>query len=170
LDYENENENRRNRSIGSGWKSNYRRNRWFCVVLRDSVMADKRLFRFVHMDARRNAAAYCMVAPEGSVAEFKDAGRSLDQNAKFHAICSDVSKSGAKWMGKERTAEQWKVLFVSGHAIATGIEAEVVPGLEGEYVNIRESTAKMSKKRGASLIEYVLAWCAENGVDLNHDI
>ena len=61
------------------------------------------------------------------------------------------------------------MLFVSGHAIATGIGADVVPGLEGEFVNIRESTASMSKKRGSSLIEYVLAWCAENEVAINDD-
>lgn len=127
-------------------------------------MSDKQIFRFVHDEARRRAAAYCMVAPFGSIAEFKDASRTLDQNAKFHAICSDVAKSGAKWMGKMRTADQWKVLFVSGHAIATGLGAEVIPGLEGEFVNIRESTAKMSKRRGSSLIEYVLAWCAENDI------
>jgi hypothetical protein len=107
-----------------------------------------------------------MTAPEGTIAEFKDATRTLEQNAKFHALCSDVAKSGAKWMGKIRTADQWKVLFVSGHAIATGLGAEVVPGLEGEFVNIRESTAKMSKSRGSSLIEYVLAWCAENDKEL----
>ena len=127
---------------------------------------NKQIFRFVHSEARRRAAAYCMIAPEGSIAEFKDASRSLDQNAKFHALCSDVAKSGAKWMGKTRTAQQWKVLFVSGHAIVTGTEADVVPGLEGEFINIRESTAAMSKKRGSGLIEYVLAWCAGNDVKI----
>jgi hypothetical protein len=128
---------------------------------------NKQIFRFVHNEARRRAADYCMVAPEGSIAEFKDATRSLEQNAKFHALCGDVAKSGVKWMGAERTPAQWKVLFVSGHAIATGLGADIVPGLEGEFVNIRESTAKMSKSRGSSLIEYVLAWCAVNGIKIN---
>ena len=128
---------------------------------------EKIIFRFVHNEARRRAADYCMTAPEGTIAEFKDATRSLEQNAKFHALCSDVAKSGFKWMGAERTAAQWKVLFVSGHAIATGLGADIVPGLEGEFVNIRESTAKMSKSRGSSLIEYVLAWCAGNDIKIN---
>lgn len=116
--------------------------------------------------ARMNALEAVRNAPEGMVVEIKPKTRTLDQNAKFHALCGDVAKSGIEWMGKSRTAQQWKVLFVSGHAIATGIGADVVPGLEGEFVNIRESTAVMSKKRGASLIEYVQAWAAENGVDL----
>ncbi len=44
----------------------------------------------------------------------------------------------------------------------------MVPGLEGEFVNIRESTALMSVKRGSSLIEYATAYALSNGVTL-HD-
>ncbi|ELW6174774.1 recombination protein NinB, partial [Escherichia coli] len=43
-------------------------------------------------------------------------------------------------------------------------EADVLPGLEGEYVNIRESSAQMSVKRMASLIEYTTAWAIGQGV------
>lgn len=92
--------------------------------------------------------------------------RTLEQNAKFHAICTDVAKSGTKWAGKPRSAAAWKCLLVSGHAIATGEGADVVPGLEGEFINLRESTALMSVRRGASLIEYTQAWCAGQGVKL----
>ena len=41
---------------------------------------------------------------------------------------------------------------------------EMVPGLESEFVNLRESTARMSKKRASSLIEYSVAFCAQNGL------
>ena len=50
--------------------------------------------------------------------------------------------------------------------VATGDSAEMVPGLEGEFVNLRESTALMSIKRGASLIEYSTAFAITNGVEL----
>lgn len=90
--------------------------------------------------------------------------RTLDMNAKFHAICSDIAHSGITWAGEPRTAAQWKVLLVSGHAVATQQGSEIVPGLEGEYVNIRESTALMSKKRGSSLIEYAQSFCAMHDV------
>lgn len=96
-----------------------------------------------------------------------DLTRTGEQNAKFHAICGDIAKSGISWMGKARTAEQWKVLLVSGHAAATKEGFEIIAGLEGEFVNIRESTALMSVKRGSSLIEYSIAWCAMNGVKLS---
>jgi hypothetical protein len=59
---------------------------------------------------------------------------------------------------------EWKVLLVSGHGVATGQEAEVVTGLEGELVNLRESTAQMSGRRCASLIEYAHAFGADLGV------
>jgi hypothetical protein len=94
--------------------------------------------------------------------------RSTEANAKFHAICSDLAKSRHPWMGKPRSLEQWKVLLVSGHSVATKQGAEVICGLEGEFVNIRESTALMSRARSASLIEYAMAFCADNGIELSH--
>lgn len=126
----------------------------------------KRLFVLgAHTEARRRAMACVAEAPDGFVVEVREPRRSGDQNAKFHALCSDLAASDVTWGGKRRTLAQWKVLLVSGHAIATKEGAEMVPGLEGEFVNLRESTAAMSKKRGASLIEYALAFCATNGLE-----
>ena len=57
--------------------------------------------------------------------------------------------------------------MVSAHKIATGGKAEMVIGLEGEVINLRESTAQMGVQRLASLIEYITAWGVENGVKFN---
>ena len=133
-------------------------------------MTEKRVFRLVHSVARNGAAEFCQSAPDGWIARFTPPTRSLEMNAKFHAICSDLAKSGLPWAGKERSADQWKVLLVSGHAIATKEGAEILPGIEGEFVNIRESTAIMSNKRGSSLIDYSIAFCAMHDVKLRaHD-
>ena len=126
----------------------------------------KRVFKLVHAKARRGAVEAVQSAPEGYCVTVAEPTRSLDQNAKFHAICSDLAKSKTAWAGKCRTAAEWKVLLVSGHAVATKEGAEIVPGIEGEFVNIRESTAAMSKARGASLIEYALAFAATQGVEI----
>ncbi len=107
-----------------------------------------------------------LVAGHRLVLEVRPESRSLDQNAHFHALCGDIARSGIEWFGKPRKADEWKVLLVSGHAKATKQEADVVPGLEGELVNLRESTARMSRQRASSLIEYTLAFCAEHGVEL----
>lgn len=97
-------------------------------------------------------------APDGYSVTLAERGRNLEQNAKFHAQCTELAKSGREWMGKRRTASEWKVLLVSGHATATQQGAEMVPGLEGEFVNLRESTASMSRSRISSLIEYAQAF------------
>jgi hypothetical protein len=129
-------------------------------------VSDKRLFILAHAEARRRAVVAVCDAPEGYRVTVEPPKRSLEQNAKFHAICTDLAAAGAVWAGRPRNADEWKVLLVSGHAVATKEGAEIVPGLEGEFVNIRESTAHMTKRRGNSLIEYALAFCAQNGIEV----
>lgn len=128
-------------------------------------MKDKRLFQLMHQTARRRAHEAIDTAPDGYIVVVQEPTRNLDQNAKFHAICSDLAKSGLAWAGKRRTADEWKVLLVSGHAVATKEGSDIVPGIEGEFVNIRESTASMSKARGSSLIEYAVAFIATHEVE-----
>lgn len=99
------------------------------------------------------------------VLEVRPETRSDRQNRLLHALFADVAAQ-ALWMGQKRTPAEWKVLFVSGHSVATKQGAELVPGLEGEFLNLRESTARMGKARMASLLDYVMAWCAQNGVEL----
>lgn len=94
-----------------------------------------------------------------------DSKRNLPQNSLFHVLCTDVSRQ-VLWADKPRSMLDWKALFVSGHAIATGRPGEVVTGLEGEFCSIRESTAQMSVKRMNSLIEYAQAWAVGNDVRL----
>ena len=127
-------------------------------------MSDKRLFNLVHLEARKRAAQAVAEAPEGWSVTIAPPKRNGEQNAKLHAICSDLAKSGVKWAGKRRNATEWKCLLVSGHAVATKEAAEVIPGLEGEFLNIRESTALMSVKRASSLIEYAVAFAAMHEV------
>lgn len=116
---------------------------------------------------RQNAVNAILEAPEGYTVTISEPKRSLDQNAFFHAICGDIARSSVKWAGERRTAHQWKSLLISGHAVAIGEKGEVVPGLEGEFVSIRESSAKMSVKRASSLIEYSLSFCSTHGINLD---
>lgn len=100
-----------------------------------------------------------------AVLELRPERRSDVQNARLHAMFSDIAKRHV-FNGRRLTLEQVKVLFISGHSIATGNGADLVVGLEGEAVNIRESSARMSVARMASLIEYVQCWAANNGLEL----
>lgn len=94
--------------------------------------------------------------------EIREKNRSDEQNAKLHAMLGEIAKR--KTFNNEKLSiEQWKMIFVSGHAVATKGKAEMAIGLEGEVINLRESTARMSSKRLSSLIEYISAWAASEG-------
>jgi hypothetical protein len=98
-------------------------------------------------------------------------GRSPSQNDIFHAMMNDIAASNAEWAGQRWDADDWKALMVSAHAKATRGDhpdprRTLIQGLEGELVQLREKTSKMSKERATSLIEYVMAWCAQHGIEL----
>jgi hypothetical protein len=119
-----------------------------------------------HDTARQRAQEAIKAAPDGHVVQIKEPTRNLEQSAKFHAICSDCSKH-LLFAGHKRTPEQWKMLLISGHSIATKQGSEMCPGIEGEWVNLRESSAAMSKKRMCSLIEYATAFYEMNPIKVN---
>lgn len=129
-------------------------------------MSDRQIFILANPLVRRNAARACAEAPPGYRVEIKPRTRSSDQNALLHALFSAVAKR-ATWHGRRLTEDQWKVLFISGHAQATGLGADMIPGLEGEFCNVRESSARMSVARMSSLLEYVMAWCATQEIHVN---
>jgi len=123
---------------------------------------DKRLFRLVNNDVRQRAIDAIWGAPDGAQVVLSEPTRNLDQNARFHAICSELSKCGPEWGGRRRSGEEWKLLLISAHAQATEGDGEMIHGLEGEPIRLRESTSLMSKKRASSLIEYSEAFLAQN--------
>ena len=108
---------------------------------------------------RQKVAQDVLEADDDAIARIGPSTRSLEQNAKFHALCGDVARQ-CKHYGRVLDPVQWKVLFISGFGIVMGEGSDVVPGLSGEMCNIRESSASMGVRRMAQLIEYVLAFAA----------
>lgn len=128
-------------------------------------MATLRFFRLLHDGARQGAAEFARRAPEGTEVVFREPTRSSGQNDLFHALLARIAASGVQWAGKKRSAAEWKTLIVSGHTVAAeNQDPELIPGLEGELVSLRESTAAMSRRRSSSLIEYTLAFMAAHGI------
>lgn len=130
-------------------------------------MTQPQRFTLISDHIRRNAIMAIEKAPAGFLASVSEPKRSNDQNAKFHAMLTDLSRSPMKWAGKRRSVDEWKALIISGHSVASDNKGEVIPGLEGEFVAIRESSASMSVRRAASLIEYLMAFCVSNDVELH---
>ncbi len=115
----------------------------------------------VHSDFdRRRAAKWCEKAPDGCRVEFKAAKRSLDQNSLMWAMLTDVAAQ-AKHNGKKFTPDQWKLLFMH----ACGREMQFIPSLDGAtFIPWGQSTSDLSKAEMSELIDFMLAWGAENGV------
>ncbi len=122
-------------------------------------MAEKIIFRFVHNEARRRAAEYCMTAPDGSIAEFKDANRTLEQNAKMWPMLTDISQQ-VEWYKNWLSKEEWKDFFS-----AIILKQRVVPNMEGTgFIAVGGRTSKMGKKLFAEMIELMYAFGADHGV------
>lgn len=91
--------------------------------------------------------------------------RTDDQNAKLHAMLSDVAKQ-AEWAGNKRGITVWKRLMVASWLRAENEAVQILPALDGHGVDIIfEPTSKMSKKQVSSLLEYVYAWGAHNNIE-----
>lgn len=103
------------------------------------------------------------------VVEVKPLTRTIQQNKFLHSLFGDLERQ-AEWQGSKLTAEQWKMLMISGHTIATKEPCKMVIGVEGEVVNLRESSAQMSVARLNSLLEYVQCWAVENGVVISEQV
>jgi hypothetical protein len=117
-----------------------------------------RKLTLINNDVRQRAIDAVRDAPDGWEIIIRPPRRSLMQNAKLHAEIEEFD--GLEFAGEKRSVEDWKVIFVSGHRTVTKGESEIITGIEGEMVQLRESTAKMPKERFSSLIEYIHAFKA----------
>jgi hypothetical protein len=102
-------------------------------------------------------------APVNAVLNIREAARSLDQNAKMHAMLSDVSR--AKPEGRTHTAEIWKCLFMQacGHAV------QFENGLNGQPFPVGFRSSRLTKAQMGELIETIYEYGARHGVAWSDD-
>ena len=99
--------------------------------------------------------------------EVKDAKRTNEQNEKFHAIIGDIAKQ-AQHMGAKWDAETWKRLLVDKYCRETGLNSKIMANLDNDgLVQLGFQTRKFTKEQASEFVEFLLAWCADNGVELN---
>jgi hypothetical protein len=103
--------------------------------------------------------------------EIKDASRSNEQNEKFHAIIGDIAKQSSH-LGSKWDAESWKRLLVWQFCKDKQIDAgKIVPSLDMTgVVQLGQQTRKFTKEQASEFVEFLLAWCAENGIELKETI
>jgi len=89
--------------------------------------------------------------------------RNKDQNAKLWAMLRDIARQCQLTINGERVyagEEDWKDVFT---AALTG-EQRMAQGINGGVVMLGRSTSKMRKQEFSELIELILAYGAEHGV------
>jgi hypothetical protein len=93
-----------------------------------------------------------------------DEDRSSEQNAKLHAMLSDIAKQ-VEHAGKKWNVLIWKRLCTAAWLREEGENATMIPSLDGNGFDvIYERTSKLGIKKCASLIEWITAFGAEHQV------
>lgn len=93
-----------------------------------------------------------------------DEDRTAEQNAKLHAMLTDISHQ-VEHAGKKWNVLIWKRLCTASWLRELGENATLIPALDGNGFDvIYEKTSRLGVKRCASLIEWVAAFGAEHDV------
>lgn len=104
------------------------------------------------------------------VLTIKPATRSGEQNRKLHAMLGEIAAQ-KEWAGAKRDSETWKRLLTAAWTRARGEPTEFLPALDGVGVDIVfRRTSSLTRGEMSELIEFVLCWCAENGIALRDDV
>ena len=101
--------------------------------------------------------------------EVQRENRSLEQNAMYHSIIHQIAKQ-AQHLGSTWDAESWTRLLVDAYtkeqwAFSSG---QVIPNLAGDgIVQLGLQTRKFTKQQASEFTEWLIAWCAQNGVTIH---
>jgi len=102
--------------------------------------------------------------------EIKPQSKSRDQEEKYHAIIGDIAKQ-AQHMGAKWDAESWKRLLVDLFCKEIGLDSgKVIPSLDGAgIVQLGFQTRKFTKSQASEFVEWLIAWCSKNGIEVNYE-
>lgn len=92
------------------------------------------------------------------VLSVKQATRSTEQNRRLWAMLNEISEQ-VDWYGQKMTPEDWKHIFS-----AAVKKQRAVPGLDGGFVVLGQSTSRMTKAEMSDMQTLMEAFGAERGV------
>ncbi|MFZ4835917.1 recombination protein NinB [Rouxiella sp. Mn2063] len=123
---------------------------------------DKQVFYLRSPQIRQNLKNFIDSLPLSTekplLVTIQQATRSLDQNAKLWATLRDISEQ-VVWYERKMDSESWK------HVFTAALKKQVtVPGIDGGFVVLGQSTSKMTVGEMRDLIELMNAFGAEQGV------
>jgi len=105
-------------------------------------------------ERKSRALALLMSLPIDQEHEFTvkpyEPNRTLEQNAKMWAMLTDLSEQ-VDWHGYKLTPEDWK------NVLTAGLKSQrAVPGIDGGWVVLGQSTSRMKVKEMRELIDLAL--------------
>jgi hypothetical protein len=106
--------------------------------------------------------AWAQKCPVGWVVDFKEPGRTLDQNDLIHPLVRCFEQQ-AELHGRKFNLDQWKAILMKSF----GQEIEILPDLNGGFFPNTLKTSKLSKTEASAFIEYIYAEGAKLGVKFN---
>ncbi len=115
--------------------------------------------------SRERAAKWVAAAPVGTRLTFQTAKRSTSQNKTMWLLLTDLATQ-LPWHGVRLSAADYKLLMMSG----LKREMRIVPTIDGKgFCNLGTSSSDLSKSEMAELIELILCFGANHGVNFTID-
>ena len=128
-------------------------------------MSDKPCIILRTRQDRGRAVRWIETAPDGTVVDFKQKGRSNDQNAAMWSVLTQINRQRPVHNGVKMSAVLWKAVFMQ----ALGAELVMLPTLEGGGLfPFGHRSSKLTVSEMGDLIELMLAWAATEGLTIEH--
>ncbi len=128
-------------------------------------MTDKPCIILRTRQDRGRAVRWIETAPDGTVVEFKQKGRSNDQNAAMWSVLTQINRQRPVHNGVKMSAVLWKAVFMQ----ALGAELVMLPTLEGGGLfPFGHRSSKLTKDEMSNLIELMLSWAATEELVIEH--
>ncbi len=110
-------------------------------------------------DVRRQMAIDAIkCAPIGHAVRVGESTRNLDQNARLHALLTEIAES-REWAGRKWDVDTWKRLLTGAWLRTRNESPQMLPALDGHGVEvIYQRTSQLTKRECSELMEYIEAW------------
>ena len=113
--------------------------------------------------ARDRAKGLIDRAPAGFVVSITEAKRTSDQSDFMWGLVTDLSTQKA--LGRRHTPDDWKAIAMN----ACGWECQFIEGLDGRPFPKGFRSSNLTKTQMSALIEWLLAFGAEQGIRWTHE-
>ncbi len=131
----------------------------------------RRPFFLVHDQARRNAAAYCMEAPNGHMVVFSEPVKKRAQEEKYHAMIGEIAHQ-VEHVGRRWDADDMKRILIDEFAYEMRLagtplqhDGRVAPSFDGRrIVQLGIQSRNFTVGEAAQFIEFLYAFATPRGV------